>query len=283
LTSYFHLHHGGLVAGGRRRRLLYVFGFDRKIAHRPPEENANLPLQMVFVNKMVLTAAPNLTVLFMFFQSITTVILLQATSFATSHVQIPKLEYQTAKNLAPLIIVDTLGFVFNALCLRDVEAAFYQIARGMVLPLTIAVVAVSSRTRPSLAVVGCASIVTFGFFLGISFESDLPARAIPKPLGLFYGFLSSLSIAFHAVLVKTSLPYVNGSSTMLSYWSNLGSAVMLGMLSLLKGEVLEFMDMTSRSDWDWQTFAWGNLVTGIFGFLISIAGILSVKVFISST
>ncbi|THV07840.1 hypothetical protein K435DRAFT_170833 [Dendrothele bispora CBS 962.96] len=235
-------------------------------------------LVMVFVNKMVLNAAPNLTVLFMFFQSITTVILLLVTSLATSRVQIPKLEYQTARNLAPLIIVDTLGFVFNALCLRDVEAAFYQIARGMVLPLTILVVAVSSKTRPSLAVVGCATIVTFGFFLGISFEGDLPARAIPTPLGLFYGFLSSLSIAFHAVLVKSSLPYVNGSSTMLSYWSNLGSAVLLGGLSLLKGEAFEFLEMTSRSDWDWTTFAWGNLVTGVFGFLISIAGILSVKV-----
>ena len=66
---------------------------------------------------------------------------------------------------------------------------------------------------------------------------------------------------------------------MLSFWSNLGSAVLLGCLAALKGEVFEFWSMVhNNSAWDWATFCWGNIVTGIFGFLISIAGILSVKV-----
>lgn len=233
---------------------------------------------MVFVNKAVLNNAPNLTILFMFFQSATTVLLLNFTSLFTSHVEIPSFNVTTARKLTPLILVDASGFVFNALCLRDVEAAFYQIARGLVLPLTIAVVAITSSTRPTLPVVGCASVVTLGFFIGTSFSSDLPATAVPTPLALFYGFLSSLAIAMHAVLVKSSLPHVGGSSTMLSYWSNLGSAVLLGVLALFKGEVHEFVGMASGGGWDWRTFAWGNLVTGVFGFLISIAGILSVKV-----
>ncbi|KAJ8080793.1 hypothetical protein AAF712_006794 [Marasmius tenuissimus] len=235
-------------------------------------------LVMVFVNKMVLNAAPNLTVLFMFFQSVTTVALLIATSFITSLVQLPTLDMATARKLTPLMVIDSAGFVFNALCLRDVEAAFYQIARGMVLPLTILVVSLNSGQRPSLSVVGCASIVTLGFLIGTSFSSNLPEKSVPTPLALFYGFLSSLSIALHAVLVKSSLPHVNGNSTMLSFWSNLGSAVLLGAFAMLKGEVFEFYAMTGSLDWDWSTFAWGNLVTGVFGFLISIAGILSVKV-----
>ncbi|KAF9267555.1 hypothetical protein L218DRAFT_894996 [Marasmius fiardii PR-910] len=235
-------------------------------------------LIMVFVNKLVLNAAPNLTVLFMFFQSSTTVLLLILTSFVTSLVQLPQLSVSTARNLTPLILVDTAGFVFNALCLRDVEAAFYQIARGMVLPLTILVVSCTSRQAPSLKVVGCAAIVTSGFFIGTSFPSGLPASSVMKPSALFYGFLSSLSISVHAVLVKSSLPYVNGNPTMLSFWSNLGSAILLGTLSVVKGEVVEFLGMTTKVDWEWNTFLWGNVVTGVFGFLISIAGILSVKV-----
>lgn len=233
---------------------------------------------MVFVNKAVLNDTPNLTVLFMFFQSATTVLLLNFTSLFTSHVEIPTFTVSTARKLAPLILVDASGFVFNALCLRDVEAAFYQVARGLVLPLTIAVVAITSSTRPTIPVVGCASVVTLGFFIGTSFSSDLPAAAVPTPLALFYGFLSSLAIAIHAVLVKSSLPHVGNSSTQLSYWSNLGSAILLGMLALFKGEAREFIGMATGGDWDWRTFAWGNLVTGVFGFLISIAGILSVKV-----
>ncbi|KAF8065213.1 hypothetical protein FPV67DRAFT_1653962 [Lyophyllum atratum] len=235
-------------------------------------------LVMVFVNKVVLNATPNLPTLFMFFQSIMTVLLLNFTALFTSHVKLPSFDKSTAVKLAPLILVDASGFIFNALCLRDVEAAFYQIARGLVLPLTIAVVALASMTRPSMAVVGCAAVVTLGFFLGISFSDGLPAQAVPAPLALFYGFLSSLAIALHAVLVKSSLPHVGGSSTMLSYWSNLGSAVLLGVLAILKGEVWEFYTMVNGGNWDWSTFLWGNLVTGVFGFLISIAGILSVKV-----
>ncbi|KAF9011778.1 hypothetical protein BDQ17DRAFT_1420194 [Cyathus striatus] len=235
-------------------------------------------LVMVFVNKTVLNSSPELATLFMFFQSIATVLLLNFTALFTSQVQIPTLNYGTARKLTPLIAIDACGFIFGALCLRDVEAAFYQIARGLVLPLTIFIVSLSSSSRPSLSIVACASIVTLGFFLGITFQHDLPEKAMPTPLALFYGFLSSLSIALHAVLVKSSLPHVNGSSTMLSYWSNLGSAILLGGLALLQGEVTRFIAMMSDSTWDWKTFLWGNIVTGIFGFLISIAGILSVKV-----
>jgi GDP-fucose transporter C1 len=235
-------------------------------------------LVMVFVNKIVLNTAPNLPTFLCSFQSITTVLLLTLTSLLTPHIQIPTLDYSTARKLAPLMIVDASGFLFNTLCLRDVEAAYFNIARGLVLPLTILVVALHSFTRPSLAVVGCASIVTFGFLLGTSFQENLPAKAVPGPLALLYGFLSSLSIAFHAVLIKSSLPHVNGSATKLAYWSNLSSAVLLGLTALLTGEVKDFTRMMKDSEWDWATFAWGNLITGVFGFLISIAGILSVKI-----
>jgi len=238
-------------------------------------------LVMVFVNKIVLNSTPNLPTLFMFFQSVMTVLLLNLTALFTSHVKIPTFDMATAKKLTPVILVDAAGFIFNALCLRDVEAAFYQIARGLVLPLTIAVVALSSSTRPSLPVIGCAAIVTGGFLTGTSFSQNLPEQSIPTPLALIYGFLSSLSIALHAVLVKSSLPHVGGSSTMLSYWSNFGSAVLLGLLALLNGEIWSFWLMINRDGgklWDWNTFLWGNLVTGVFGFLISVAGILSVKV-----
>ena len=147
---------------------------------------------MVFVNKAVLNSAPNLTILFMFFQSVMTVLLLHITSLFTSAISLPKLEITTARKLLPLIVVDAAGFTFNALCLRDVEAAFYQVARGLVLPLTITVVALYTRVPPNIKVCGCAVIVTAGFFAGVSPTKDLPVHAIPTSLALFYGFLSSL-------------------------------------------------------------------------------------------
>ncbi|KAF8522548.1 hypothetical protein JB92DRAFT_2706362 [Gautieria morchelliformis] len=235
-------------------------------------------LTMVFVNKAVLNSTPNLPLLFMFFQSVMTVLLLHLSAAFSASISLPTLSLPVARKLTPLILVDAAGFTFNILCLRDVEAAFFQVARGLVLPLTITVVSLHSRTRPSPKVCACAAIVTAGFFVGVSPSADLPVRAVPTPLGLFYGFLSSLSIAVHAVLIKASLPHVSNSSTQLAYWSNLGTAVLLAITATLKGEASEFVLMTQSGQWEWGVFAWGNLVAGVVGFMISIAGILSVKV-----
>ena len=123
-----------------------------------------------------------------------------------------------------------------------------------------------------------AAIVTAGFFVGITPTAETPLRSIPRPLGLFYGFLSSCSIAIHAVLIKSSLPHVHGSVTQLAYWSNISSASVLALVTLLNGEVRTLAGLIKSGTWDSGVFLWGNLVTGLFGFLISIAGILSVKI-----
>lgn len=207
-----------------------------------------------------------------------TVILLHISALFTHRIQLPALDLVTAKKLVPIIAVSAGGFTFNALTLRDVEAAFYQVARGMVLPLTILVVAFTSRKAPNLPIVGCAAVVTCGFLVGVTRSDDIPNHAVPGPLALLYGLISSFAIAVHAVLIKSSLPYVDGSSIKLCYWQNLGAAVILAIITVLKGEAGTFVTLVRSGTWNWTTFAWGNLVTGIFGFLISVAGILSVKV-----
>ncbi|KZP13103.1 hypothetical protein FIBSPDRAFT_696813, partial [Athelia psychrophila] len=235
-------------------------------------------LVMVFVNKAVLNNAPNLTILFMQIQATVTVVLLHITALFTTRIQLPVLDLPTLKKLTPFIAVSAGGFVFNALTLRDVPAAFYQVARGMVLPLTIVVVAFTTRKSPALSIVGCAGVVAIGFLVGVSPTENAPSSAVPGPLALLYGLISSLAVAIHAVLIKNSLPLVDGSSIKLCYWGNLGCAIILAVVAALKGETTDFINMARSGTWDWTTFAWGNLVTGVFGFLISIAGILSVKV-----
>lgn len=98
-------------------------------------------------------------------------------------------------------------------------------------------------------------------------------------LSLFYGFLSSLAIAIHAVLIKSSLPFCNNSTIQLAYWTNLGSAAMIAPFVILHGEhtlLLELiMDGGSVQS---KTFLWGSIVTGVFGFLLCIAGLLSIKI-----
>ncbi|KIK97546.1 hypothetical protein PAXRUDRAFT_824801 [Paxillus rubicundulus Ve08.2h10] len=235
-------------------------------------------LVMVFVNKAVLNKSPDLPLLFLFLQLSIAVVLLHGAAAVTSRVEIPKFELETAKKLTPVVTVNIIGLIFNTLCLRDVEASFFQIARGLVLPLTILVSLLSTRSTPSARVIIAAMAVTAGFFLGVAPSSTVPLHATPSTLSLVYGFFSSLFIAFHAVLIKSSLPHCDNSTIQLAYWTNLGSAAFLVPFIVLRGEAMILEDLIHDSNWDGNVFLWGSLVTGVFGFLLCMAGLLSIKV-----
>ncbi|KAG2156622.1 uncharacterized protein EDB93DRAFT_1310741 [Suillus bovinus] len=233
---------------------------------------------LVHSNKAVLNGSPDLPLLFLLLQLLIAVLLLHVAAMFITRVEIPKLELKTAKKLAPVVLVNIIGLIFNTLCLRDVEASFFQIARGLVLPLTVIVFSVHTRTVPSAWVGIAVGTVTIGFLLGVAPSAAVPTHAAPSGLSLFYGFLSSLFIAFHAVLIKSSLPYCNNSTIQLAYWTNLGSAIFLFPFVLLHNELFTLEDLIHDSNWDGQVFLWGSVVTGIFGFLLCIAGLLSIKV-----
>jgi len=235
-------------------------------------------LVMVFVNKAVMNSSPDLPLLFLLIQLIFAVVLLHGAAFISPKVEIPKLELRTAKKLVPVILVNVIGLVFNILCLRGVEASFFQIARGLVLPLTIAVSSANSHAFPSFKVIAAALIVTLGFFVGITPGSLPSAYERSTQVALLYGVLSSVFIAVHSVLIKVSLPHAHNSTIQLAYWQNLGSALFLAPFILVQGELGALRALMGSPAWNGEVFVWGSVVTGVFGFLLCVAGLLSIKV-----
>ncbi|KAG9048949.1 hypothetical protein FS837_011592 [Tulasnella sp. UAMH 9824] len=260
-------------------------------------------LIMVFVNKAVLNSSPNLPLLMLLLQFIIAVVCLHLSATFSSKIEIPRqlLSIEKFKQLAPILIVNVVGLTFNTLCLRGVDASFFQIARGLVLPLTIAVQAIDAKAAPSISVLAAAATVTVGFFLGIAPAPASAAAATSSGSGaiaLVWGALSSLMTAVHAVLIKRSLPYVDNSAIQLAYWTNATAALMLLPFVFFNGEVAsvwvglgygQFTDpiaagvshpgaVITPPIWDWQTFVFGCLVTGVVGFLLCVAGLLSIKI-----
>ena len=137
-------------------------------------------------------------------------------------------------------------------------------------------------------VIGAAGIVTVGFLLGVTppsmsslsftISESSSGHTAPSLLSLFYGLLSSLFIALHSVLIKSSLPHCGGSTIQLAYWTNLGSAAFLVPFVLFNGELGTVMRLAESSDWQASVFVWGSVITGVFGFLLCVAGLLSIKV-----
>ena len=75
----------------------------------------------------MLNSSPDLPLTFLLFQLIIAVLLLHISAALSKKIQIPKFDLQVAKSLFPVVSVNIIGLVFNTLCLRDVDASFFQV------------------------------------------------------------------------------------------------------------------------------------------------------------
>lgn len=62
-----------------------------------------------------------------FIQLVIAVCLLHLAAFFSPKVELPELNLDVAKKLLPCVLVNIIGLVFNTLCLRAVDASFFQV------------------------------------------------------------------------------------------------------------------------------------------------------------
>jgi len=235
-------------------------------------------LAMVMANKWVLntTDAP----LFFLFTQLVIAVLLFLVSSAIGLLKVPLyFDKHVVQGLIPTISLNVIGLSFSNYTLKYVDASFYQVARGMVLPFTVCTSYVMLHSRPSLLILVACFVVTIGFFIGVFLDGTSVST-----VGITFGVLSSMITASHSVVIKRSLDVVKGSALHLSWYTNLYSAILLLPIIVLAGELPAIMSIftppavppegMSRM----STFLWGSAITGVFGFLMSIASLLSIKV-----
>ncbi|KAK1216638.1 hypothetical protein PQX77_020758 [Marasmius sp. AFHP31] len=237
-------------------------------------------LAMVMANKWVLnqTAAP---LFFLFAQLVIAVVLFVVSDLLKLLPDRLTFDLQVCKGLVAMVGLNVVGLSFSNYTLKYVDASFYQVARGLVLPFTVATSFIALHTRPSLQILFACAIVTAGFFVGV-FLDGTPIL----PSGIFFGVVSSAITATHSVVIKQSLNVVNGSSLLLSWYTNLLSAIVLIPVILLAGEGPEVVKLFFSTEVVatvgqmsvTRTFMWGSLITGALGFMMSIASLLSIKV-----
>ncbi|CUA73221.1 GDP-fucose transporter 1 [Rhizoctonia solani] len=250
-------------------------------------------IAMILANKWVLNETD--TPVFFLFCQLVVAVLLFVVAHVVGIVKLPRMvDGPLLKGLMPMITINVLGLVFNNFCLKYVDASFYQIARGLVLPFTVITSIMFLRAAPpSKRILLACSIVTGGFFTGVFLDhvtaSGLASKTAseakgPSMLGVFFGILSSISTALQAVVIKRALDVVDGSAIDLAWYTNLLSAIGTIPIVLLAGEVPSVLGLlfgttaTTSTNSALGTFLWGTAVTGLFGFLICIATLFSIKV-----
>jgi len=234
---------------------------------------------MVMANKWVLNSTD--TPLFFLLIQLLIAVLLFIMAHMVGLIEIPlKLDIEICRRLLLVVGLNVIGLSFNNYTLKYVDASFYQVARGLVLPFTVCTSYVVLHTRPSLRILFSCSIVTLGFFIGVFLD------AIPiSLLGISFGVTSSCITAISSVVIKKSLGVVNDSAIHLSWYANYLSAIVLVPGFVVMGELPAVMRLLFQPEPNpgpglgkLATFLCGSLITGVIGFLISIAGLLSIKV-----
>lgn len=75
----------------------------------------------------MLNSTPDTPLLFLFLQLLIAVVFLHISALFSSKIEIPHWDAHTAKKLLPVVTINIVGLVFNTLCLREVEASFFQV------------------------------------------------------------------------------------------------------------------------------------------------------------
>ncbi|KAJ3396803.1 hypothetical protein HDU80_009837 [Chytriomyces hyalinus] len=236
---------------------------------------------MVLVNKAVLnTVALPLT--FLWVQLLVAVLLLSASSYF-GVLQCPTFTSSTCRSLAPLIVINVIGLTLNTFCLQHVDASFFQVARSLVLPFTVLMSWIFLGQKSSAWVLtSCAAVFT-GFIVGTLMEDE---EIVVSKIGIVFGIASSLTTAGHSIVIKHSYAVVRGNTLDLVYYNNVMSVVVLTPVVLMSGEMEMMLDLLVKknkvgavdSGDQLRALVFGGLVTGVFGFLINIAGFFQIKV-----
>ena len=137
----------------------------------------------------------------------------------------------------------------SALCLL-------QVARGLVLPFTTLLSYIFLASKPTPPLLAAIGIVCVGFMVGVSSEKMSSVSYI----GIILGVCSSVTTAGHAIVVKRSLPVVNGSAMDLAYYSNFLSAFIMAPAAVL-AETGAVVTLFSEGGKTFRTFWVGGLVT----------------------
>ncbi|KAJ7178080.1 hypothetical protein C8R46DRAFT_1075751 [Mycena filopes] len=237
-------------------------------------------LSMVMANKWVLQTT-EIPITFLTTQMFIAVLLFLTSDALRILPERLTFDTKVIKGLGPMVGLNVLGLSLSNFTLKYVDASFYQVARGLVLPFTVCISGLILHTRPSLRILISCGLVTLGFFWGVLFDG-----AKVQLVGVAFGVASSTITASHSVVIKQSLSVVNGSTVLLSWYTNLLSVFVLIPVILLfeAGNAMKLLfnvdELVTKPGAmsPLRTFVLGSLLTGAVGFMMSLASLLSIKV-----
>jgi GDP-fucose transporter C1 len=235
----------------------------------------------IMLNKLVLKRQSSLPLFFLWGQLVVAVLILHVLAVVRV-VRIPPVSLAVFKGFAGLIVVNVVGLALNTLCLANMDAVMYQVARSMILPITVCLSPFILAQWPSLKIIMACGVIFVGFAVGIfgDYQPDELIRSATSTKGIVFGLLSSLSTSIHSFVIKRSFSGKEQPGALdLVYYNNLFSAIMLlPLLVVAEGPQIAAFYKSAASSEEHLVFLYGTLLAGAAGLLINLAGFLQIKV-----
>lgn len=160
-----------------------------------------------------------------------------------------QLSLHIARKTLPLTVVFVSMIVFNNLCLKYVQVAFYFVSRSLTTVFNVIFVFLILHQRTSLNVILSCLIMISGFLLGVDQENRDEADQGNGHLnyfGIFFGLLSSIFVSLNAIYSKKVLQNMDNNVWLINLYNNLNSIFIFVPLIILSGRYPVWHSATIR-------------------------------------
>jgi len=234
-----------------------------------------ISISLVFLNKAIMKNYKfELPLFITWYQQVVSLACIVISGYLGRYVSflsfIPMYEFKllVAKDVLPLTSV-LVGMVsFNNLCLQYVEVSFYQVARSLTICFSILLTYSLLKQKTSFKAIQACAVVFVGFLLGSVGEVNF------SWLGVIFGVTSSFFVALYSIYVKKILPFVESNEwKLLAYNTTLSIPMMIPVI-FPTGEFGRIREEAVAYD---PSFWFVMTITGVFGYLISVAIFMQIK------
>ncbi|WVQ63630.1 uncharacterized protein L199_001783 [Kwoniella botswanensis] len=246
-----------------------------------------IALSVTLLNKWALNNVPLPQVLLAFQTGTCVLLSLVVRIFSPESVGPLLMDIGELKRLWPYLFMRTVAVGMKVWCLNLVPASFYQVSRGLLLPVTVFLSYIFLGSKISSSILKSILVICAGFVVGSiakyggtssleSYSNVTQVASALLDLGFILGIASTFTTAAETIVVKVHAPKL--SILRAVYTTSLVGFITFASLSFFSGGFAELSTLLSRTQSNSTTIFSSIGISSVAYYLVSIAAVLQITV-----
>ncbi|OCF56161.1 hypothetical protein L486_06102 [Kwoniella mangroviensis CBS 10435] len=262
-------------------------GPSRSVVFLTVSFHITIALSVTLLNKWALNSVPLPQVLLAFQTGICVLLSLKVRMFSPDSIGPLLMDIEELKQLWPYLFMRTVAVGMKVWCLNLVPASFYQVSRGLLLPVTVLLSYMCLGSKISSSILKSILIICAGFVIGSvakyggtssleSYSNVTQVASAMVDLGFILGIASTFTTAAETIVVKVYAPKLSIFRAV--YATSLVGFITFTSLSFFSGGFAEFSALLFHPQSNSTTILSSIGISSIAYYLVSIAAVLQITV-----